>query len=347
MSIYFLLLFILIITQFSAVNRKITFWFVSIILMLILAFRGPTVGIDLPGYIELFKFATFNSRDYVEPLYLYYTSLIHYFSDSAFVFIAVTSVTTLAPLLYIIYKESEDQQFSLFFLVIGMHYLFMFSGVRQSISISFIILSFYYLKKAKKLHSFAWYLLAGLFHSSSFIFFFVFFLGQIRLSKKTSLLFSWATFLLSFVLDNYMIFSLIQGTGNNMMNYYSTYSTYLVDYQIPVLRIILSTIPYIFIIHLIFMNRECLDKNENLYAKIFIIGVIFNNVVITNPIGFRLMKAPLLLTMLLLPQCIKANMKKRRFVYSCLFALLYVYNIYSRYLVGYENDIVPFKFYEF
>ena len=354
MLIYFVLSFLVTIALFVQKNKKTIFTILSLILLCILAFRGDKIGIDLPGYIDLFKSNEY-SRTFLEPAYVYYSKLIGSISKSVFFFIAITSLTSLLPLIYVIKKDSVNILYSLFYLVISTHYLFLFSGIRQSISISFLILSFYFLSHKKIKISFVWYVLAGLFHTASWIFIYVYIIHYMTLKKKSLYILLVVSTIASFIIDPYFFFKFVSNQGGEfanmsnqggeMMEYYSSYSSYLTGKQLPILRLILYTLPYVFISFVILYHSGDLNKKKDIYIKIFIVGVIINNLVIGNPIGFRMMKASLLLAMLLVPTTFNVcKNKKALYVgYSSFLFLIYAYYIYSRAINHIENDIVPYQ----
>jgi hypothetical protein len=216
-------------------------------------------------------------------------------------------------------------------------------------------MSFYYLKKRDFKLSVFWYVLAGLFHSASWIFAFIYIIDRMSFKKKYLYFLLIASTIASFIIDPYYLFRVASGQGSEligsrgqggeMLEYYSSYSSYLVGSQLPFLRLVLYTLPYVFIAFLILNKMGDLKKKKDVYVKIFIWGVIINNLVIANPIGFRLMKASLLLAMLLIPVTFDMynNKKTLYWGYSCFLLLLYSYNVFSRTLVPIENDIVPYQ----
>lgn len=354
MYIYIALAILLTIAQFANKNKNLIFSTLVAFVFCILAFRAENIGIDLPGYVDLFESNDF-SRSFLEPAYVLYSNVLHSLSNSVLFFIIVTSLTTLAPVVFVIIKESNNRLYSLFYFVISTHYFFLFSGLRQSISISFLLLAFYYLRKRKEKLSFLWYVLAGLFHTASWIFVFIYIIDRMTLKKKFLYILLIASTIASFVIDPYYFFTFVNDRGGELvnysnqgedaLNYYSSYSSYLTGSQLPFLRIIQYTIPYVFIAFIILHFSTDLHKKKEVYSKIFIFGVIINNLVIGNPIGFRLMKAPLLLAMLLIPLVfdICKNRKALYFGYSFYLMIIYSYYILARTVTHFENDIIPYQ----
>lgn len=355
MDIYIILAVLLILAQFVKKNKKLVFVLLVLLIYCILAFRSENNGIDLPDYIYAFKTNDLD-RSYLEPAYMLFSVTLHSITSSVFFFIVVTSAATLFPLIYIIRKESNNKLYSLFYLVISTHYFFLFSGIRQSISISLLLLAFYYLRNREMKLSLIWFVIAGLFHSSSWLFIFIYLIDYIAIKKNYLYVFLIVSNIATFIMDPYFLFKLAAGQGRELVNmsnqgdemlqWYSSYGSYMVDTQMPVVRLVLYTVPYVFLAFVFLYKTKELKKKENVYVKIFSVGVIVNNLLVANPIGFRLMKAPLLLPMILIPAffCMFRNKKILYYGYSGFLLIQYFYYIIIRHLTPIENDIVPYHF---
>ena len=138
----------------SSDTMKRKFLFISFgLIIIVAALRSRDVGIDLSHQyadayliIKNLDWNDWNSLRY-EHGYFIYCKLLSLISGDVQFFIAVTALLTFSSVAYFIYKNSTDVVMSTF-LFISMNQMFMYyTGLRQVIAISIVLLSFEAIKK--------------------------------------------------------------------------------------------------------------------------------------------------------------------------------------------------------
>lgn len=163
---------------------------VSIHLIIIQGFRSISVGGDLINYLEHYRLI--QSADNVIEASQFgrfeigYNLLTYILGDLGLSFqnfMTLTSIFNIVILGYILYKYSKLPYISyIFFLIIGV-YDFQFSGLRQSIAMTWILLSFQYIVSKKLLKFLLTILLAVSFHVTALPFIIIYFLVNTRIRQ--------------------------------------------------------------------------------------------------------------------------------------------------------------------
>ena len=170
-------------------KQKIFLLIAFIQLLLFLALRRIDIGVDLQNYIPFLdrvKGFSFNEIFKIgyEPGYNIYCIMIMNAIQNKQIFIAITALITLIGPIYFIYKNSKNYFFSIFIYVTFQFYIFLFSGLRQSIAISILLLSTKFIKERKLIKFLAMGILAGMFHESAFIFLPAYFIAYKKITVK-------------------------------------------------------------------------------------------------------------------------------------------------------------------
>ena len=174
----------------SKKRRQKIFFFVAFIqLFLFLGLRRIDVGVDLQNYIPFLKrVIEFNYKELFtigfEPGYNMYCSIIMGIFKNEQIFLIITAAITLFGAGYFIYKNSKNYFFSIFIYVTFQFYIFLFSGLRQAIAISILLLSTKFIKERKVIKFVILVLLAGMFHKSAFIFLPAYFIAYKKITTK-------------------------------------------------------------------------------------------------------------------------------------------------------------------
>lgn len=162
----------------------------GIVLFAIMGFKSSSIGNDTPSYLEFFnrlnRMSTlFDANTRFEKGYQLYNKLIGYFfKDSQALFI-ITALICVACIIYGISQYSINWQYSLFLFVGLRFYYFFLSGLRQSIAVSIIFVSYKFLKERKYIKYVALILLASTFHFSALIFIFAWPISRMKLNQSS------------------------------------------------------------------------------------------------------------------------------------------------------------------
>ena len=168
-----------------------------ILLVLLLALRHQSMGVDLDykseiGYLASFdkinKFTwaevfTLQWRNY-ERGYILYNKLIGFIWNERQFFLAVSALVAILPIAIVIYKKSVNTFFS-YIVYMGLPvFLMSFSGIRQSIAIGICFLSVLFIQDKKWIKFIVAVLVASLFHYSAFIFLVAYPLYYLKFNKN-------------------------------------------------------------------------------------------------------------------------------------------------------------------
>lgn len=172
-------------------NGKIYFILLSsMVLCLYAGLRGHNLQPDIPTYVKSYeKYAEYSFNEIIalysmetrDPSY-YFTAWLfsRFFTDVQWWLAAVGAFFVLA-MLFVIYKESENPLLSiLMFLSLG-SFEFALSGLRQSIALSIIVLSYLFIKNRKPVKFIISVLIASLFHFSAILFLIAYPLARVKL----------------------------------------------------------------------------------------------------------------------------------------------------------------------
>lgn len=178
MAIYWLLLLIpgalcLLLQPWEAIYRGrvvlVTFF---LILAMLLALRGVGCGVDLENYQYYFlHIAAVDWKDLgsfgLELGFAVYVKLVSLLTDSFQIFLAVTAVLSLLPLM-ILYCRNPEYPFLQILLFVNLSiFPRLFSGIRQSFAIAIGVLAFDAVRKRKPCLFICLVLAASWFHSSA------------------------------------------------------------------------------------------------------------------------------------------------------------------------------------
>lgn len=158
-------------------SKKISLFIIGTFVVLVVGLRGSSVGIDTEAYYEVYEYikhgATTNFiEDRVGYLYLFLNKVVALFNGGAASVIFFSVLLAVVPIFVTIYAKSPYVGLSLAIFFAFEQFLFMHNGVRQSIAIAFVFLSFtYYQRNTAKFYMTI--VAACLFHATA-IFFIVF-----------------------------------------------------------------------------------------------------------------------------------------------------------------------------
>lgn len=145
-----------------------------LILILLLALRAETVGVDLSNYKFFFTYAKANNwtvifAGQVEPLYWALNYIVTRFTESYRIFLVICALFSLIPMWMLYRKEAEIPLLSIaIFMVIAPLPMY-FSGIRQAIAIASAPIAYELVKKRKIVKFFIVVAIATGIHMSAFI----------------------------------------------------------------------------------------------------------------------------------------------------------------------------------
>lgn len=144
-------------------------------LIFLLGFHSPDLGVDVANYyVPLFEGCereelSFQIVGQIEPLFHAFSVLIKKCTDSIQIYLFITSLLIVIPVVFLFYKESKNIWLSIFFYTTFTLYYFAFSGLRQAIAISIVCIGYYFLLKGNWKMFLPFVFIAFFFHISAVI----------------------------------------------------------------------------------------------------------------------------------------------------------------------------------
>lgn len=292
-----LFIFILFCIQYKKYNINRFFYYGVLALLFVMCFKSPATGEglgDLQEYVNLYlgKSSMYNS-DEVEPGLSWICKLLHIFPLSEFLFISVTSLIIMSPILYGITKYSQNKLYSLMLLLtLTGVWLVLYIAMRQALAQTFILTAiFVYLNrdniKKWKIYIGSLILLSMFFHSTPYILIpltiVAFFLPQ---KKKWFYMALVISLLLSSVVSQLLANMFLNYFGNvgevDRITHYISDETYGMDSGFNLLNFAPLTILASLMVYYI----EITPKNA-FFVKAFVLGIVLYNLLGNIPLVNR------------------------------------------------------------
>lgn len=297
---------------------------IGIFLFIISAFRATSVGIDTSSYLWTFERLGFS----MPKLSLSFFSedgytLLEYVCRGIGVgfrgVIVFGAAIYIFPVLYLIYRYSENPYLSLFYFVTLDYYCFSMSGMRQSIAIGLCLIAFEMAQRKKLILFLALVGIAITFHSTAVVFIPIYFLRNIPLKRKYIYPFLLLG-LLCFVFRGQIV-SIIQTMSRV---YYSNITTGGTGMYLYMLVAVLLAFIY---------SPEWLDDNSNaksIITYMMIVAIIMFPILQFNPTAFRLHYYYSIAIVLFIPAVLgDIRNAKVRFIFTCFFFFVAVYYFFG------------------
>lgn len=187
MEVFILLFSILVVLYLATINHQNTTKgrrkqavFCTILLVCIQGLRHASIGIDSANayrpYFESVDGGFANLLNVVdlahgfEPGFVFYTKLVKTLIDNTQVFIFISSLISIVPISYIIYKYAENIPFAFIIFAGFIIYHFGFSGIRQAMAVGITAIAFDCMVRKKLLWFIVIVVLAATIHTSAIMF---------------------------------------------------------------------------------------------------------------------------------------------------------------------------------
>lgn len=183
MEIYYIILFLFLITAFIKSSKKQVI-LNSIILITILSVRKFTVGADLLTYISIFKnISKINILKYdMEKGYLLFNKVANIFTNNERIYLIIVSILIIGMLSNYIYKNSKMIWLSFFLLVTLGYYEMSFNILRQILAMGIMLYSIDSIKE-RNIKKFLLIYIVGLnFHYTAGIFLILYIIYPLKIN---------------------------------------------------------------------------------------------------------------------------------------------------------------------
>ena len=207
--LYFLFLYLfakIISNKYKSIDgEKIFLFFSFVILFLLLALRDLSVGTDTLNYVNYYLYFDYYKNNEIG--FFVFRSFLKKIGASYRFYLAIIAFITTIAAYKFIKRYSVDYLISCFaYFSLGL-YAMSFSGLRQSLAVCIIMFSIKYIFENKPILFILLIIIASTFHLSSIVFLPVYLLKNIKISKKSILIFIVLAFV--FILFNNKIYNQI------------------------------------------------------------------------------------------------------------------------------------------
>lgn len=311
-------------------------------LLFLLGLHSPELGCDVNGsYVPAFEHtdATFitSPDDAIygfELGYMNYMALIHYLTNNVQVFLFITALIAVIPIIYLIYKYSKNMMFSIIIYTSWYLYYFSFSGLRQVIAVGLCAIATNFLFKRKLIPFVAIVYVASLFHTSALLFIIAYPLYVYRISNKKLLIFGLlAVCVLVFSQNSMQLVAMILFGAD------SRYADKFTNTEFGGFTI--AIIYFVFALYQMYVDK----KSSNPYLPILILlGVIQTTGIYSQTIP-RLAYYFIPLFALSFPEVLNmVRDRKTRMISQCFFIVIFV-SFFMMQANGHYLNVTPFKFF--
>ncbi|OJF76364.1 MAG: hypothetical protein BKP49_07795 [Treponema sp. CETP13] len=206
MAIYFLILLILLFFIHYK-NEKRIFYFASVLLFLVFAFKNVNLGADTSSYFTHFKELINGENHYkTEPIWGLLAHLNLFFGGYYKSFQIILFACTLPPVVYVIRKDSKNYVLSLFFYYAFFYYLNAFCIVRQAMALSYLLVCFHFIKTKKLVPATIFLIIAILCHNLAILGIVAFIFYFKRFSLKTIVIVLGLAFIAGLFVNEHFLF---------------------------------------------------------------------------------------------------------------------------------------------
>jgi hypothetical protein len=306
---------------------------------IIQALRFPSVGVDVYSYLRGYHFAkSINVFDgekisHYEIGYTLYSQMFSKLNIPDQAYLSIVALTIIVPIAYIWVKNSRMPALSVFIYITLGFYTFSFSGLRQSIAIAIVFLSFKFIQERNLTKFLLSIILASSFHGSAIIFLFAYPLYCLHI-KPHYIAFVTPLLLLVFLLRKeiyllmYYYYKGVAGVAENTNAY-----------------TMLFVMTMVLLLAYIFGDKDRANLNFNAYKNYMIVAIFIQIFASQSTIVMRAGYYYYIFITLLIPEVIKKQKDPliRLFTVSIVvLALLYFFQVTTG--NGYLN-VSPYYFF--
>lgn len=336
MTVYLILLVIVIsifIQKYSI--RKYLDTSILLILIALATLRGHSVGADTPTYLEYYTNAI-SLKYHLDGLkefgFYYLIYLLRLVTDNQIVFFLLISFLTYIPLFIFLKKTSKNISLSLFLYIVMGYYTQSFNIIRQSIAMSLILLALYFLSLRSYKKSIFFYVLATQFHFSAIALAIIYPIRFLKIKFANALIIMIISFMIglylvsnSNIINNFIFLQLSGFTGTVLGKF-----EFMTNMNVPYLNIygmIALSLPLSILAVFAYKRMP-----EDFFTKVFFIGTIINNILISNVILLRFPYYLTILSIVIVPSLlIKSKGSTEKLFLIALIFFIVLFFIYSGY----------------
>jgi len=315
-------------------GKKIFLILASLVLFFIAAFRSVYFGPDVIRYVQSYEMLKLEKISYLwsnfienegrDPFFYFFSKLISITGANSQVWLALISGIFIFSITKLIYEYSSNFFLSyVAFISLGYFY-FSITGIRQSLAIALVVISYNYLRNRKFWRFLLIVSFASLFHSSALIFLIAYPLSNIKIGYKQFIGIFSSLFIATYFGQEVRVLIGIIGWTENLADY-ATHNYYLNRTGFFIQLCI-----YLFCLYYKEDILKLNEKNVSFYNLLFI-GLIFQSFATVVAEFFRISMYFSVFSIVLIPYAlsIERNKKFRLLLSFTLFFVLFVYIFWS------------------
>ncbi|MBS6685593.1 EpsG family protein [Thomasclavelia spiroformis] len=318
-------------------SDKIYIIFIAFIMILISGFRNLNIGNDTIAYYKLYTlYSNMNLIDIInmdlkEPGFYILSSLCGSLGMSYRFFLLTVAMLYICAVSFIIYKYSYISWFSyLVFIGIGMM-TFGMTAIRQTLAISFTLITYYKLDTGKIFQSLLFMIIAYLCHVTAVVFLPTYFLIKLSLNKRN--LFLMIVICVLIYLNKAEIINFF--VTNNTNDYTPTETGGVITYAFYLITIFIS----------FFLTKKNILKSNIFFMALMVL--VLWPVMSFHPAVFRLGNYYSIFFIILIPNMIKSmidDLEKNVGYIFCFFYVLLMLFMFFYNVLGSNSAFVPYIF---
>lgn len=315
-----------------------------ILLVLVAALRGSEVGTDTQNYMKDYfrvKNLTYEAVIAMHSNNHGYYLLSKVFADMGFsvqIWFGFVELLFVGVVTKLILRFSKDVALS-YIMFLGLeYYAFSLAGLKQTLSMVFVLAAFLYLYESKYIRFFVCMIIGAFFHVTCLVFLLVIGVSMLKRSKILYFILT-VTFAVCAVFYSEILHWIMELWGNEQ---YSGYLEEASEYSPTVLIVQLLVLLASFIYYRQYSKRD--EKEANMLYGLTFLGAIMQVFAFEVASAFRLSLYFSIFGILLMPNCIclEKNLKARRII-RVVCALCFVF--FFVYTNRNGGSVVPYTFY--
>ena len=325
--------------KFQDRNKKYYCLILGLLLFFIAALRSTSVGVDSGQYarhfynIQQIDFKLLTIHYHKDPVFFYFVKILTYITTNHQWMFAIIGGAYAYSITRFIYKYSKDPMVSFIMLIPMMYFAFSLTGLRQTMAISIILLSYDYIIR-KHLFKFVFtVIIASLFHRSALLFLPAYFISIKSFNNKKVLVGILAVPIV-FVLRPLLV-SLVQ----NFM-----YETYSISLDQGAGGWTTLFVYFLIILVSVVFSKQIQNEYFPFFLKVMYVGTLIQMFVPLQPNIFRVSMYYNIASIILIPDILKTQNDKfsKLIAYSLFLILMGIqYYVFTYYAAG----VQPYKFF--
>ncbi len=233
-------------------------------------------------------------------------------------------------------QQSNNIPYSILIIIIGGHYFAGLNLMRNFVALAIVLYAFKYVKEQKIVPYTIWVLIASTLHTSVLLLYPLYFIYNIKLSRKLTIGLTLATCVGLPVLD--IVFEYIISFTDYYWYYNDNNSNITMQTSLLIINLI------IMIVQMYYYYRNKDDKLYNMYIKIQLITTLIAICSAIVPMTRRIILVPQFLQIIYIPYITKYEKNKvLKFIINCAICLIYAYVTYRQIAILGMHEVLPYQ----